>query len=208
MSQFHELAVTLVGDTCVGKTMMIKTYVNGKCHQHKIPTIGIDLSIKKLLQTNNNRNYKVLLYDTTGSQRFVQIISPYIKKAIGIIICFSYGDKQSLYNVIDWYNLIKKTCNKNIQIIVSGNIYNNHIEITKEEVDHVLGKLNLECVDTHISSFLSIQKTFSKLVFKIDDCINNDIIPLNSIKLSKDIIHIPKRHCVFKLMDRLQKLIC
>ena len=36
MSQFHELAVTLVGDTCVGKTMMIKTYVNGKCHQHKI----------------------------------------------------------------------------------------------------------------------------------------------------------------------------
>lgn len=90
-----------VGDSMVGKTSLIKRYMDDVFNDHmNQPTISNDFKIKVIqVDTNdpaqrNKRDsvrgeaVKLHVWDTAGQERFRQITRMYYRETHGVIICY------------------------------------------------------------------------------------------------------------------------
>jgi small GTP-binding protein len=101
------LKYIILGDEDIGKTSMIASYKNEITVEK---TIAVDF--QPLLLNYNNQKIKIYLYDTSGSQSYLNIIKSYFPNIVGLILCFDLNNKTSYENVLKWYNLFlgeKKT---------------------------------------------------------------------------------------------------
>ena len=73
------ITIMILGNSSVGKTSFILRFTENKFNSFYLSTIGIDYKMKYI--KINNIQYKVLLYDTAGQERFHSIALNIIKKA-------------------------------------------------------------------------------------------------------------------------------
>ena len=60
----------IIGDAGVGKTSLMKRFVNKKFDPNKIATTGVDFQTVKYTSTKHNRLCKVKIWDTAGQERY------------------------------------------------------------------------------------------------------------------------------------------
>lgn len=65
--------VILIGDMGVGKTSLLRKFINGKYDPNSLPTIGVDLGTK-ILDIDNNQ-IKGQFWDTAGQEKYKSITS-------------------------------------------------------------------------------------------------------------------------------------
>jgi small GTP-binding protein len=58
------IKIMVIGDSMVGKTCLIRKFVNDECAINHLPTISIDFKLKKV-ELNGNK-IMVQLWDTAG----------------------------------------------------------------------------------------------------------------------------------------------
>ncbi|KAK3794021.1 hypothetical protein RRG08_028455 [Elysia crispata] len=93
--------IIVIGNTLVGKTSFIHRYVNNGFRPDYKSTIGVDFAIKQV-QTSNNKNVKVQLWDIAGQERFTYLTRAYYKDAAGCVLMFDLGSAASFENVRKW----------------------------------------------------------------------------------------------------------
>ncbi|MHA2074497.1 MAG: GTP-binding protein, partial [Candidatus Hodarchaeales archaeon] len=62
------LKICAAGSFQVGKTSLIRRYAEGKFSESYTPTIGVDVTVKRV--TIDNQQVKLLLWDTAGQEVF------------------------------------------------------------------------------------------------------------------------------------------
>lgn len=88
------------------KTAFIRKFAEGKFTTNYLPTLGVDITTKKI-QVDNNK-IKLILVDTTGQEFFGKLRPSYYRGASAIIILFDKGDKSSFYAVKSWCDEFRK----------------------------------------------------------------------------------------------------
>ena len=83
----------IIGDSGVGKTNLILSFVGEPFKENYVATIGVDFKIKTM--NVGNRRYKLQIWDTAGQERFKNITQTYYKGAAGIILTYSIIDRSS-----------------------------------------------------------------------------------------------------------------
>ena len=58
------MRLLIIGNSSVGKTCLLRRFSEGVYQDSFIPTIGIDIAIKKI--TIDNKVVKIQIYDTAG----------------------------------------------------------------------------------------------------------------------------------------------
>ncbi|KAK6929142.1 Small GTPase [Dillenia turbinata] len=76
--------ILLVGDSGVGKSSLLLSFISNSLLHDLSPTIGVDFKIK-LLNVGGKR-LKLTIWDTAGQERFGTLISSYYRGAHGIIL--------------------------------------------------------------------------------------------------------------------------
>ena len=78
--------VCLLGDFAVGKTSMVRRYVEGKFDDKYLSTIGVKISRKVLERDGYTLN--LLIWDLAGGEDFEEISQRYLLGAVGaLIVC-------------------------------------------------------------------------------------------------------------------------
>ena len=77
----------LIGDQGVGKTCILKRYVNKKFDHNKMATSGVDFSNVKYTSTSGE-DCRVKIWDTAGQERYRGLTNSFFKEADGIIVVF------------------------------------------------------------------------------------------------------------------------
>lgn len=85
--------VIIIGDSGIGKTVLITRFCESTFKESYVATIGVDFKIKTM--TVGNRRYKLQIWDTAGQERFKNITQTYYKGAAGIILTYSITDRTS-----------------------------------------------------------------------------------------------------------------
>ena len=76
------IQIALVGSNNVGKTAFAKRYVYDDYDFDTITTIGINLFQKQVITEKNN--IAVVIWDTAGSKRFINITESFLQQVNGI----------------------------------------------------------------------------------------------------------------------------
>ena len=111
--------IVLIGDESVGKTSIINKFKRDKFSEKYEPTLGLDFQTKNI--TINNFNVKLLLYDTSGKEKYKTLIPLYIKEAKFIFLIYDITNEESFININKWLEFSKDLNEENALFILVGN---------------------------------------------------------------------------------------
>ena len=112
--------ITLIGDGGVGKTSLIKKYTKGSFRKEYIKTLGAQFS--QYDEKVEDSAVKLFFWDIAGQREFSFMRPTFYKGSKAAIIVFSHadGEEESVDNISEWHDDIKKYCG-DIPIVLFGN---------------------------------------------------------------------------------------
>ena len=160
-----------LGESTVGKSSIILRYTNGQFNQNLLSTTGIDFKTKII--EHKNEKIKLVIYDTSGQERYRTIAANYYKNADGILFVYDITQKNTLtFNY--WLEQIKEKSSVKA-IILFGNKTdldspdnkNEDVpkrEITKEEGEKVAEQYGLKLFEGSAKDDINIDAAILELV--------------------------------------------
>eukprot|EP00039_Didymoeca_costata_P018673 m.334491 g.334491 ORF g.334491 m.334491 type:complete len:205 (+) comp17365_c0_seq1:327-941(+) len=93
--------VLVIGEPGIGKTSLIRRYVDGIFDKHYCATLGVDFALK-IVPWADGRNIRLQLWDIAGQERFSSMTRVYYKQATACVIIFDITRKSTFQEVIKW----------------------------------------------------------------------------------------------------------
>lgn len=101
--------ICLLGPTGVGKTSLVKQFVEGIFSEKYLTSIGVKID-KKQLQANNQA-VQLMIWDIEGTDRYCGFQAKYLRGASAYIIVTDQTRSQSLLEGIEIQKMVKEETN-------------------------------------------------------------------------------------------------
>lgn len=170
----HLLKVIILGDAGVGKTSLLKQYVNKNfSHQYK-PTIGADFLMKEIII--DGQVVQLQLWDTAGQEKFHSLGAAFYRNSECCILVFDQTDPKTFETIDTWRSEFLTQLNPkdpdNFPFVVLGNKCDkeSEIKVSDQKVkSYCAQKNNLSYFETSAKDNVNIDLAFeevAKLAFK------------------------------------------
>lgn len=164
----------LVGDNEVGKTQIINKYINNIYKEDYLPTYSIDFQIKTTKINGKLKNIHCI--DTQGSSDFSQDTGIFfIQKSDAFIYVFDITSRESLYNLNNYYEIIKLALTDSQKLIKEKVVYlvGNKCDLMNRQVNEYEGRLEAKKYE---AKYLEVSAKTGINIDKLFDYIIQDII--------------------------------
>ena len=130
----NTIRVCVLGDTCVGKTSLLKRICENKFSTNEAPTIGLYIFFKKIMIKNVAVTFQ--FWDTAGIERFRLYNQSFYKNSDIVMLVFDVTNRQTFLKLNDiLYDVRKERCS-NIPIILIGSKGDTlNREVSKDEIN-------------------------------------------------------------------------
>ena len=169
------IKLIIIGDTGSGKSSIVHQYCEKSYDNNLGCTLGVNFNSKII--THDNKKIRIYIWDTTGNDRYKNIISVYYKESNGIILVFDLSDLGSLHRLEQKIDHIKTTMIKEYQIILVGNKCDNFFQINKIDIDSFIKKHNLQYIECSAKNDININLLFDRIINMVID--NNNYHQIN-----------------------------
>ena len=151
--------ILLLGDFSVGKTSLIKRYVDGAFDDKYLTTIGVKIS--KKLCTIEGVECEILIWDVEGSTPSKKISLSYYRGASGAIFVSDIG-RQETVDSLDEHKEVFLNENPNASYVTAYNKADTLSDIAKENI-----VLDEDTLLTSAKDDSNVEALFIKLMKKI-----------------------------------------
>ena len=211
----NEYKFILLGDSNVGKSSIFKRLSGSGFSESHIATIGIDSKIINFndiqVDKKTHHNFKIVLYDTAGQERYKSISKVYFRDSQGIVLIYNITDEVSFGHIQVWLDSIKESLSdwkrSGYIVMLLGNKLDiaeenmKERKVLKEEAEKICNEQGIywggECSAKTFDES-QIKKIFEKFVIQIflkfgnDDNKKRQVLKV-AIKSKK-----PRKSCVAK----------
>lgn len=112
--------VLLIGDKNVGKSSILKQYVNNEFDAFCQTTIFVDYYTVTLQV--NGKIVKLNIWDTAGEEKYHAVTDVYYRNAAGVILVYDQSSKQSFDNVSKvWLEQVQRKAPEDCEMMLLGN---------------------------------------------------------------------------------------
>ena len=155
--------ILTIGESGVGKTCVLRRFVENKFLKNHLATIGIDFKTKTL--NINNQEVKLKIWDTAGQERFRNITTQYYKGADGIVLVYDVTDESSYDKIRDWMDqILSNTTQDEIGLVLLGNKCDVEPRTVTEEMGKQMAEeLKISYFETSALTGQGIREAFEKL---------------------------------------------
>lgn len=161
----------VTGNFQVGKTSLIRRYVENKFSENYISTIGVDITTK-LMNISNDCNVNFVIWDIGGQ---ITQMTPYRRRFYhgtnSAFIVLDRTRKESLDSVEKWYGDMKSliTSLEHIPIVLIGNKSDliENIEITSEDLKKKAEEYGLHFIETSAKTGENVSDAFNYIAYRI-----------------------------------------
>ena len=178
------IRLIICGDSFTGKSSIINKFIGSNNPNNT--TIGVEFFTKNYQL--NEKEIKLLIWDTGGGHKFRTIVNRYFKGSNGIILVFDVSSKESFENIKYWLEDIKRLINNDYDIILIGNKADKKKIISDIEIEEFTSKNNIKYFENSIFN-CNINEAFKYLI-------NNISVRLNFFKERKLIKKKEKRDTI------------
>ena len=182
--------ILTIGESGVGKTCILRRFVENKFLKNHLATIGIDFKTKTL--NINNQEIKLKIWDTAGEERFRNITTQYYKGADGIVLIYDVTDDASFEKIRDWMEqILSNTKREDIGLVLLGNKCDMEPRsVTEEQGIKMAEELKVSYFETSALTGQGIKEAFDELTRDIMkrkgvDNGGNDGMDLKNVKKEK-----------------------
>ena len=156
----EKIKIILTGESGVGKTCIIKQYVNQRFDSAYITTIGTDKSLKEI--TIKDKILKLEIWDTAGQEQFRSVNTIFMKNSQIAILVYDITEKDSFEKLNYWYETIKDNNKEKVLYCVVGNKNDRYEErnVEEEEGKKFAKDNNMLFFESSAMDFESIEKIF------------------------------------------------
>ncbi|NJR61184.1 MAG: GTP-binding protein [Cyanobacteria bacterium CRU_2_1] len=149
----------MIGDFGVGKTSLIRRFVDRQFSDHYLSTVGVKISRKVIEFKKQNQaemlNLQLIIWDIEGSAKFKAIVPSYLKGAIGAIIVGDLTRQETINHLTDHIQLFL-SINSKASIVVAFN----KSDLIESEQSNLLFQLNFLTRHKQVSAaYLTSAKT-------------------------------------------------
>ena len=155
--------ILTIGESGVGKTCILRRFVENKFLKNHLATIGIDFKTKTL--NINNQEIKLKIWDTAGQERFRNITTQYYKGADGIVLIYDVTDDASYEKIRDWMEqILSNTKREDIGLVLLGNKCDMEPRaVTEEQGNKMAEELKVSYFETSALTGQGINEAFNEL---------------------------------------------
>ena len=158
-----ELKIILVGDSAVGKTSIVRRYINGSFEEEYNCTIQAECRTK-LINEDDNTAVSLNFWDTVGQEKYRAITRQFYRDCQGAFVVFDITSKKSFEEVQNWIKDVKSNGDNDTIIIILGNKSDlaDSREVYEEEIKNLLNNDYLY-YDVSAKNGTNISLAFDKL---------------------------------------------
>lgn len=134
--------ILIAGNGGVGKTSLLRRYVDGFFDDSTIETVGVDFFIKEI--EFNNTYCMLQLWDLGGQERFRHLIENYVMGARGALLLFDMTRMPKIESILQWVNIIR-IHDLTLPIILVGTKLDleDAIAVDDESANHIKNAFNM-----------------------------------------------------------------
>ena len=161
--------VLILGDSFVGKTNMLKRFLNDEFDMNTKETVGVEFGSKNFILGEREDIVKAQIWDTAGQERYRSVTKAYYKGAKGALLVYDITRKSTFENIDSWLIDLRTNADKDILILLIGNKsdLNNTREISEEEARTKAEQYNIAFLETSAKTGDNIDKAFTQLIEEV-----------------------------------------
>jgi small GTP-binding protein len=157
----YTFKIILLGDSGVGKTSILKKYIENKFTNEYQCTIGIDFSTKFLEISGKNVTLKI--WDTFGTEKYLSIAKSYYSNTNACFLVFDLTSENSFNSMEKWFKIFCEYCDPNINnnFIVLGNkcdLFDKKVD--EKKIDNFINEKNWKYFETSAKDGKNIEQCF------------------------------------------------
>lgn len=162
------IKVIILGDAGVGKTSLLKKYVNNQYSLQYKPTIGADFLMKETFI--DNQAIQLQLWDTAGQEKFHSLGSAFYRNSECCVLVFDLTDPKSFETIETWRSEFLTQLNpkdpESFPFILLGNKCDleNNIKVDDQKVKaYCAQKNNMAYFKTSAKDNVNIELAFEEV---------------------------------------------
>ena len=177
----YKFQFIIVGTSEVGKSCLLRRFVQGKYDEMMTSTCGVDF-YTKMIQIDGH-NLKLQLWDTAGQERFKAIARAYYRNAVGVLVVFDISNHDSYTEVPQYIADIKEFSRLNSPyFLLVGNKSDNSEsgrQVLTTQVQEFASVHKVEYIETSAKSGKNIEQPFKMLARTVYEAIQDGSIEID-----------------------------
>ena len=168
-----EYKIILVGDSGVGKTSILKKFINNEFNEDIKCTINIDF-FSKSIKIDKNLYTNLKIYDTAGQEKYRALIKQYYQGTDGIILVFDLTNENSFNKLKSWINEVSDNTEKSQIILVGNKADLIERKIDEQTAENFAKQRDMKYIETSAKEGTNILLLFEELALDINKKKQND----------------------------------
>ncbi len=159
--------ILVTGNASVGKTSLLRRYVDGMFDESSILTVGVDFFTKELIF--DNARCLLQLWDLGGQERFRYLIENFVMGSRGAVLLIDLTRMPIIKDILEWVN-ISRLHDINLPILLVGTKSDliDLIAIDDESALHLRNTFNMiDYVQTSAKTGNNVEEAFELITKKL-----------------------------------------
>eukprot|EP01122_Echinamoeba_exundans_P012334 TRINITY_DN5120_c0_g2_i1.p2 TRINITY_DN5120_c0_g2~~TRINITY_DN5120_c0_g2_i1.p2 ORF type:complete len:219 (-),score=45.86 TRINITY_DN5120_c0_g2_i1:1411-2067(-) len=146
--------VVLLGDSAVGKTSIMRRFVDNSYNDDFKPTIGVDFATKQI--EVDDAKVKLQIWDTAGQERYRSIAGTYYRGAAAALIIFDSTNKHSFESITRWVTEIQNASTDGreviLYIVANKTDLSDIRQVSRDDVRQFISSNNVRAEEAEVSA--------------------------------------------------------
>ncbi|CAG9320154.1 unnamed protein product [Blepharisma stoltei] len=180
MSYFYLFKMIIIGDTGVGKSCLLLQFTDQKFRNDHDLTIGVEFGSRTIHL--GEKDIKLQVWDTAGSESFRSITRSYYRGAAGALLVYDITRRDSFQHLDFWLRDTRENGFSNMAIVLVGNKtdLDSKRAVSKQEAQKFARENGMSYIETSAKDGNNIDSSFVEIAKAILIKVQDGSINLNN----------------------------
>ena len=160
------LKILVSGNGGVGKTTLLRRFVDDVFDDSTIETVGVDFFIKEVFVEDIDAHCTLQLWDLGGQERFRYMLENFVMGARGALLLFDMTKMPVINEILEWVNIVR-IHDFTLPILLVGTKLDleDVIAVDKETAIHIKNTFNMiDFIQTSSKTGHNVNEVFNQII--------------------------------------------